>query len=361
MTEMNLKKTPLCDEHIALGAKMVPFAGWLMPVQYQGVIPEHTAVRNGVGIFDVSHMGEVWVEGRDAFNLLDYLTCNRVASLYDGKAQYTALLNDKGGVVDDIIIYRFNAERYLVCVNASNIEKDFDWISSHNKFDCRVTNESSEWSQVAIQGPTALALLAKIFSISEIKPFHFIETEFNRQRVIIARTGYSGEDGVEIFVKNSEVVELWRACLKAGASPCGLGARDTLRLEASYPLYGHELRDDWLALESGLGWIYKADKGEFLGKAPLDEAKLQGLEWTVAGIILEEPGIARDGSVVFDLSGAEIGVVTSGTKTPTLNRSIAMVRIKVANSAQDTVVEVLVRDKRLKARVVKLPFYRRSK
>ena len=362
-----MKRTPLFDEHVRLGGKMVEFAGWEMPVQYAGVIAEHANVRERVGLFDVSHMGEIWVSGPQAEAALEYLTCNRVSGLYDGKAQYSAILNDEGGVIDDIIIYRFNKELFLLCVNASNADKDFEWLKSRNPTDVRITNASAEYGQIAVQGPRALELLAPLVKggdLGSLKPFHFVESELLGSKVIIARTGYTGEDGVEIFVKSDRTADLWRLLLEHGASygvmPCGLGARDSLRLEAAYPLHGHELSEDVPALESGLGWIIKFDKGDFIGRAALEKIKASGPARKLVGLVLDEPGIARQGDTL-QVNGAEVGVVTSGTKTPTVNKALGMAFIASELAKPDTQVSVVVRGRPIAGHLISLPFYKRSK
>lgn len=364
-----MKRTPLYDEHVRLGGKMVEFAGWEMPVQYSGVVAEHVAVRERVGLFDVSHMGEIWVTGADAERAVDLLTCNRVAALYDGKAQYSALLNEDGGVIDDIIVYRFSKERFLLCVNASNADRDFEWMVSHNTTDAAITNASAEYGQIAVQGPRAIELLAPLVrscELAEVKSFHFIETELLGTKVIIARTGYTGEDGVEVFVPSERTVDIWRLLLEHGEPygvlPCGLGARDSLRLEAALPLHGHELAPDISALESGLGWIVKFDKGDFIGREALLKEREFGSRRKLVGLFLTEAGIARQGDVIVtSAAGDEVGVVTSGTKTPTVRRALAMAFVDSRHTALDSKVACAVRGRTIGATVVSLPFYRRAR
>ncbi len=363
-----MQRTPLYEEHLKLGGRMVEFAGWEMPVQYSGVVAEHVAVRQEVGIFDVSHMGEIWVTGPDARSALEYLTCNKISSLYDGKAQYSALLNEKGGVVDDIIVYRFSAERFLLCVNASNADADFAWLLKHNKTSAVITNVSAEFGQIAIQGPKAAKLLELFVDPSEVaklKYFHFHEAEILGAHVIVARTGYTGEDGFELFLPTAKTAEMWRAILDKGASlgvkPCGLGARDSLRLEAAYPLHGHELGEEISALESGLGWIVKLDRGEFLGQEALAKQKEAGAPRALVGFVLDEAGIARQGDLVAEAGKPEtvIGAVTSGTKTPTVNVSLGMALVDSKYSAVDKPVSLVVRGRAISGHIVKLPFYRK--
>jgi aminomethyltransferase len=363
-----MKRTPLYSEHLRLGAKLVDFAGWEMPVQYTGIVHEHQAVRERVGLFDVSHMGEIWVVGAQAEMALEYLTCNRVGALYDGKAQYSAILNECGGVVDDIIIYRFSSERYLICVNASNTERDYEWLVEHNPTTAVITNASDDFGQVALQGPRAIDLLAPLLrdvDISAIKSFHFVETELLNTRVIIARTGYTGEDGVEIFIKSERTADLWRLLLEHGEPlgiiPCGLGARDSLRLEAALPLHGHELSPEVSALQSGLGWIVKLDKGGFIGRDSLSQELSAGVSRKLVGLALLGPGVSRQGDRVVLPDGQEIGVVTSGTKTPTVKPAIAMAVVDSLYSAVGQSLNCLVRGREVLAEVVSLPFYKRSK
>lgn len=364
-----MKRTPLYEEHIRLGGKMVEFAGWEMPVQYSGVVAEHVNVRERVGLFDVSHMGEIWVTGPEAEKALEYLTCNRVANLYDGKAQYSAILNDEGGVIDDIIVYRFSKERFLLCVNASNADKDFEWLHSRNPTSATIENASAEYGQIAVQGPRAIELLAPLVKEADLlalKSFHFIETELLGTKVIIARTGYTGEDGVEIFMRAERTLDLWRLLLEHGASygvlPCGLGARDSLRLEAAYPLHGHELAPDISALESGLGWIVKFDKGDFIGRSALLPQKENGTARKLVGFYLDGAGIARQGDEIALAPSDEIvGVVTSGTKTPTVQKALGMALVASQHAALNTSISVLVRGRAIAGHIVSLPFYKRAK
>jgi aminomethyltransferase len=361
------KRTPLYDEHVALGGKVVEFAGWEMPVRYSGIIAEHEAVRAKAGLFDVSHMGELWVTGPQAEAALNFLTCNDVTKLVDGKAQYSAILNKTGGVVDDIIIYRFNRERFLVCVNASNADADFAWLTANNTFDAKIDNASDAFGQVALQGPRAVQAMQKTLGMNDLEKipyFHFAEREWNGTSLILARTGYTGEDGFEVFVPAGKTVELWRAILSTGESfgviPCGLGARDSLRLEAALPLHGHELSPSISALSSGLGWIVKFGKGDFCGREPLAKQKEQGIETILVGFEVTDAGIARQDDRVTDESGRDVGVVTSGSKTPTVDRAIGMALVDHSVSQIGTPLKFVVRGKALSGRVVSKPFYRRS-
>jgi aminomethyltransferase len=313
-------------------------------------------------------MGEIWVTGSNAELALEQLTCNKVAALYDGKAHYNAILNHAGGVIDDIIVYRVTKDRFLLCVNASNAERDFEWLCANNPTDALITDASSDFGQIAVQGPRALELVAPLikgFDLAALKPFHFIETELCGGSVLIARTGYTGEDGVEIFVKSSDTVTLWRLLLEHGAGygvvPCGLGARDSLRLEAALPLHGHELSEEISALQSGLGWIVKFDKQQFIGREALLSEKAAGVARKLVGFVLDEAGIARQGDVVRIAGAADDrGVVTSGTKTPTVGEALGMALVDSAAAAVDTTIECIVRGRSIKGHVVSLPFYRRK-
>lgn len=359
---MDLKQTPLFEDHKRLGGKMVPFAGWEMPVQYSGVIAEHNAVRASAGLFDVSHMGEIMVEGPEAELAINSLTCNDLSTIYDGKAQYNAIINDTGGVVDDIIVYRFSKTKFLICVNASNSDKDFEWFVSKNKWDAKFENHSNRFGQIAIQGPKAVEITCNFFAdptLKELKYFHFKEVDLAGDKVIIARTGYTGEDGFELFVPWNKTSHFWNGLLEVGGTsliPAGLGARDSLRLEACFPLYGHELEDDISALESGLGWIVKFTK-DFTARDILESQKKNGLKRVLVGFSIEDSGIARQGDRIEDASGLDIGFVTSGTKTPTLNKSVGMAIIDSKFKDLGTAIFAVVRGRKLNAKIVKKPFY----
>ena len=364
------QRTVLYNQHVALGAKMVPFAGWEMPVQYganqygAGVIAEHVATRTAAGLFDVSHMGELWVTGPQALGLLQELTCNDVSKIADGRAQYNAIINPNGGVVDDIIVYRFSGERFLVCVNASNADKDFAWFVKHNRKDAVVTNASADYGQIALQGPRAITILSKLTAQVPERAFAFTTASLVGADCIIARTGYTGEDGVEIFCPTAATPALWEKVLAVGASdglvPCGLGARDSLRLEACLPLHGHELGEEISAIESGLGWIVKLAKGDFIGRAVL-EAHSKSAPRKLVGFYVVDPGIARHGDPVLDATGERIGVVTSGTKTPTVGRALGLALVASQQSTVGSRFFVEVRGRKLAAEIVPTPFYRRAK
>lgn len=363
-----MKKTPLYDEHLRLGGKIVDFAGWALPVQYSGIVAEHHAVRQAAGLFDVSHMGEVLVTGPEARDALQYMTCNDVATLLPGRAQYNAIINDQGGVVDDIIIYCYSTERYFVCVNASNTDKDFAWFTAHNKHRAHFENLSPSYGQIALQGPKSAQILGSLegaASMATLSYFHFADGELFGIPVIVARTGYTGEDGFEIFVPWDATAALWNRLLEAGAPhgliPAALGARDSLRLEACYPLHGHELSDEISAIESGLGWIVKPEKGEFIGRSILARQMKEGAPRALIGYFLDDAGIARQGDVVFSTNGEQIGVTTSGTKTPTIGRALGLALVATKSSAVGTRIELEVRGKRLGGHIVKRPFYKKPK
>ena len=338
-----------------------------MPVLYSGVIPEHNATRNAAGLFDVSHMGEIRVRGKDSIAAINYLSCNDINKISDGQAQYGAVLNERAGIVDDIIVYRISAEEFLICVNASNADRVFAWFNEKNKTSATFENESSDWGQIAIQGPKAVAITERFFDsqLSDIKYFRFREITWKGDKLIIARTGYTGEDGFEIFAASSKTKELWEGLLEsgkdAGLIPCGLGARDSLRLEACLPLHGHELSENWTALQSGLDRFIDFEKGDFIGRAALVLQKAAGLESKLAGFILQEAGIARQGDKIFSLEDQEVGFVTSGTKTPTVNKALGLALVRLENTEIGSKILVEIRGKKVAAEVVSIPFYRRKR
>ncbi|MBI1946598.1 MAG: glycine cleavage system aminomethyltransferase GcvT [Deltaproteobacteria bacterium] len=364
------KRTPLFDAHVAAGATMVDFAGFEMPVRYSSEREEHLAVRSGVGIFDVSHMGEVFVEGEGALAFVRGLVTNDAAKIVDGQAMYAGLLNERATFIDDVIVYRFSERRFLVCVNASNQDKDFAWIAAQAKEKApglKVTNQGADWSQLAVQGPKAVDVVAKLCDegVRAIGGYHFREGTILGEAGIIARTGYTGEDGFELYVKNAHARKVWDAVLAAGALPCGLACRDTLRLEAGMCLYGNDIDDEHTPLEANLGWIVKLpepgkERAPFVGMDVLVKQKAAGVQRLLRGLELVDRGIARHGYTVHDEAGASIGVVTSGTQTPFLNKAIAMAYLDRAHAELGHTVFVDVRGKKLKATVVKLPFYRRA-
>lgn len=362
--ETNLKKTVLNDEHRALKARMVPFGGWDMPVQYSGVMAEHEAVRTRVGLFDVSHMGEFIVTGPQAKAFLNRVTTNDLSKLYDGRCQYGMLCYPNGTVVDDLIISQLAPERFLVVVNASNIQKDFDWMALNNREKVDLENISDLMGLIAIQGPKAALVVEEMFgkSFADLKYYHICEIEHEGHSLFVSRTGYTGEDGFEVMMPTSQAVALWRRALEVGAkhgiAPVGLGARDTLRLEAAYSLYGHEINDTILPLEAGLGWVVALGKGDFVGRDALVKGKEAGLKRHLRGFEMTEAGIAREGSAVFS-GGKRIGHVTSGTHSPTLKKALGLVLVDAHHAAIGSEIEIDIRGKMKKARLIKTPFYKR--
>lgn len=360
-----MKQVPLNNVHIALGAKMVPFAGFNMPVQYDGVNIEHETVRNGVGVFDVSHMGLFKITGSDALAFAQKVTSNDVAVLIDGKAQYGYFPNDKGGVVDDIITYRVNENEYLMVVNASNIEKDFEWISQFKTGNVTLENLSDAYSLLAVQGPKANEAMQSLtdVNLSELKFYHFTVGNFaGCNDVIISATGYTGSGGFEIYAKNENIVTIWNKIMEAGAAfgikPIGLAARDTLRLEMGYCLYGNEITDETSPLEAGLGWVTKFTK-DFVNAENLKAEKEAGIKNKLIGFELIERGIPRHDYEIVDKDGNIIGKVTSGTQSPSLGKGIGMGYAPVAFSKEDSEIFIRIRKNDVKAKVVKTPFYKK--
>jgi aminomethyltransferase len=372
MSETELKKTPLNAAHRGLGGRMVDFGGWDMPVQYPaGVIEEHMRCRTRAGLFDVSHMGEIWVDGPDAIPFVNRLTTNDVKFLVNGQAHYSAMTNENGGVVDDLLVYRFAEEKLMLVVNAGTTEKDWEWISSHHTAgdDCDLTNASGDFCQIAVQGPDAVGILQKLTEtdLSSIGYYHFTEGWVDGVESIISRTGYTGEDGFEVYAAPDCAEQLWNKLLETGSYgsdggilPCGLAARNTLRLESAMSLYGHELGDDISTLEANLAWITKLQKGEFIGSDVLVRQKEEGLKRKIAGFEMIEPGIARDGCDVY-VENNKVGTVTSGSPAPFLKKNIGLAFLPpdLANIGQE--IKIDVRGKHLKAQVVPTPFYKRQK
>lgn len=335
-----------------------------MPVQYTGLADEHNTCRNAVGLFDVSHMGEVVVRGKGALEFVNSLVTNDVTRIKDGQAQYTVMCQPDGGCVDDLIVHRRSAEDIFICVNASNSDKDFAWIKAHAPTGISVENESPAWSQIAIQGRHATAILSKLTDVKldAIKYYWFAEGKVLGTRALVARTGYTGEDGFEIYVPWSDGPTVWRACLEEGKpfgiKPCGLGARDTLRTEMKFPLYGHEISETLNPLEAGLGWVTKFDKGDFVGRAPLAALKERGLKRTLVGLKTLGRGIPRQGYLV-EKEGLVLGEVTSGTHSPCLNHGIAIAYVDLNSAELGTKLDVVIRDQRVPHVVVQTPFYKR--
>lgn len=361
-----MKQTALTETHIALGAKMVPFAGYNMPVQYEGVTAEHETVRNGVGVFDVSHMGEFLVEGPHALELIQKVSSNDASKLEIGKAQYSCLPNATGGIVDDLIIYRIKDETYLLVVNASNIDKDWEWISSHNTFGADMRNISDDYSLLAIQGPKAVEAMQTLSShdLSSIKFYNFVIGDFaGIKHVIISATGYTGSGGFEIYCKNSEVKQIWDKVLEAGADcgikPIGLAARDTLRLEMGYCLYGNDIDETTSPIEAGLSWICKFNK-EFINSDALQAEKERTPERKLVAFQMDERGIPRQGYDIVDSNGKTIGNVTSGTMSPSMGVGIGLGYVPTVFAKLDSKVLIQVRKKAIPATIVKLPFYKKK-
>ncbi|MFB3830198.1 MAG: glycine cleavage system aminomethyltransferase GcvT [Bryobacteraceae bacterium] len=361
-----LKATALNAAHRALGAKMVDFGGWDMPVQYSGIIEEHRTVRSAVGVFDVSHMGEIEIRGPEAAQLADFVTTNAVGRLKTGQAHYSGLLYEHGGFVDDILVHKIADDHYFLCVNASNQEKDFLHIQAVNRFDAAVEFASERYAQLAIQGPKALPALQKLTAVdlSAIRYYWFTDGAVSGAPARIARTGYTGEDGFEIYVAPAEAERIWNEVLEAGREfgikPCGLGARNTLRLEAAMALYGHEINASITPLEAGLGWIVKLDKGDFLGRGALLRQKEQGIRRKLVGLEMRGRGIARDGYEV-QVDGVPAGWVTSGSPSPTLNKNIGLCYLPVELATVGRPIQVLVRNQPVDAVTIETPFYKRVK
>jgi aminomethyltransferase len=358
-----MKNTALSQLHESLGAKMVPFAGFNMPVQYEGVTIEHETVRNGVGVFDVSHMGEFLLTGPDALDLIQRVTTNDASTLTIGRAQYSCLPNGKGGIVDDLIVYRMKEEQYLIVVNASNIDKDWNWIASHNTKNVDMRNLSDDYSLLAIQGPKAVEAMQALTTVdlAAIKYYHFEVGPFaGIEHVIISATGYTGSGGFEIYCKNEEVRQVWDKVFEAGAAfgikPIGLAARDTLRLEMGFCLYGNDIDDTTSPIEAGLGWITKFTK-DFTDAALLKAQKENGVTRKLVGFEMIDRGIPRHDYLIVDVEGNEIGKVTSGTQGPSVKKAIRMGYVSSAHAAVDSEIFISIRDKGVKAKVVKMPFY----
>ncbi|MGZ0017375.1 glycine cleavage system aminomethyltransferase GcvT [Yeosuana sp. AK3] len=360
-----MKNTALTSTHEALGAKMVPFAGFNMPVQYEGVNAEHETVRNAVGVFDVSHMGEFLIEGEHALELIQKVTSNDASKLTIGKAQYSCLPNDHGGIVDDLIVYKVKELTYLLVVNASNIEKDWNWIQSKNDVGASMRNLSDEYSLLAIQGPKAVEAMQSLSShdLAAIPFYHFIVGDFaGIEHVIISATGYTGSGGFEIYCKNSEVKQVWDKVFEAGASygikPIGLAARDTLRLEMGYCLYGNDIDDTTSPIEAGLGWVTKFSK-KFINSEALETEKLQGPKRKLVAFELDERGVPRHGYAIVDENGNNIGEVTSGTMSPSLGKGIGLGYVPTAFSDVNSKIYIQIRKNAIPATVVKLPFFKK--
>lgn len=359
-----MKNTALTHIHEALGAKMLPFVGYNMPITYEGINAEHETVRTAVGVFDVSHMGEFLLSGPNALALIQKVTSNDAATLTDGRVQYSCLPNNEGGIVDDLLVYKIKDEQYLLVVNASNIDKDWDWISAHNDLGVEMKNLSDDYSLLAIQGPKAIEALQSLTSVdlSSIKYYHFEVGDFaGIDNVIISATGYTGAGGFEIYCKNEEVEQIWNKVFEAGAAfgiqPIGLAARDTLRLEMGFCLYGNDINDTTSPIEAGLGWITKFNK-EFSNSDNLKKQKEAGVTKKLVGFEMQERAVPRHDYEIVDANGNNIGIVTSGTMSPSLNKGIGMGYVTVDNSAIDSEIFIRIRKKDVPAKVVKMPFYK---
>jgi len=358
----SLKNVELNDLHISLGAKMVPFAGFNMPVQYTNLIQEHMAVRNNVGVFDVSHMGEFMLKGEKALDLIQLVTSNDASKLTDGKVQYSCMPNNTGGIVDDLLVYRWSENEYYLVVNASNIQKDWDWIASHNTFGVQMENMSDDLSLFAVQGPNAIKVLQKLTDVdlSIMEYYTFTSgTMAGCEDVIISNTGYTGAGGFELYVWNKDAKKLWEAIFEAGKEfnimPCGLGCRDTLRLEKGFCLYGNDINDTTSPIEAGLGWITKFTK-DFVNSSYHKSLKENGVSKKLVGFEMIDRGIPRQHYNVKDANGNIIGEVTSGTQSPSLNKAIGMAYVTIDNSKLGSEIFIEIRDKSLKAVVSKVPF-----
>lgn len=362
-----MKKTPLYNEHIKLKGKMVEFGGWEMPVLYSGVIDEHLAVRKAAGLFDVSHMGEFDFTGPDAMECVQYLTTNDVSKLTDGQAVYSLMPNDKGGLVDDVIVYRFNPQHIMLVVNAANIDKDWAWVTSHKKGNVVVRNDSDKYALIALQGPKASEILKSLTdaNLDNLKTFHFTPaTVAGKKGCIIARTGYTGEDGFEIFTTPTDASSVWSMLIETGRpkglKPVGLGARDTLRLEMRYSLYGHEINDTTNPFEAGLNWVVKMNKpGDFMSKKIFEKIKAEGLKRKCVGFQMVDPGIPREGYKIYADEKTEIGYVCSGTMSPSLSKGIGTGYVPLAKSEIGSKIFVDIRGVKRLAEIVSTPFYKK--
>lgn len=361
-----MKTTVFKSNHEAMGAKMVPFAGFYMPVQYEGVNIEHETVRNGVGVFDVSHMGEVWVKGPKALDFVQKITSNDASKLIDGKVQYSCMPNDKGGIVDDLLVYRINEETYLLVINAANIDKDWAWMQSQNSMGAVLYNASDEISQLAVQGPLALKVMQKLTDtpIMDMEYYTFKKVNLaGIKDVILSTTGYTGSGGCEIYFANEDGQKVWNAVFEAGKEfnikPIGLAARDTLRLEMGFCLYGNDIDDTTSPIEAGLGWITKfVDNKNFINKEYHAKLKKEGVTRKLIGFEMVDKGVPRHEYEVVDANNNKIGIVTSGTMAPSLKIGVGMAYVKPEFAAEGSEIFINIRDKAIKAKVVKMPFYK---
>lgn len=360
--EENLKKTCLYDSHVALGAKMSPFAGFMMPIQYSSITEEHNAVRHAVGMFDVSHMGEIFVSGPDAEKFVNHIFTNEIRGFEPGKVLYGMMLHPDGGVVDDLLVYReFEPDHFLLVVNAANIDKDYEWILAQTEgYDVKVVNDSDNWGQIAVQGPGAEKVVTEVLGLAEAAELTFYtyyEAQWNGHRMVVSRTGYTGEDGFELYTTCEDIKEIWKILLDNGVVPCGLGCRDTLRFEAGLPLYGDELSDTITPIEAGLGMFCKLDKEEFIGKDVVAKQKAEGTERKLVGIELADKAIPRATYPVETEDGTQVGVVTTGYHSISLEKSICFAMVQTVYSKLDTPLWIRIRKKVFPGKVVKKRFY----
>lgn len=360
--EDNLKKTCLYDSHVALGAKMSPFAGFMMPIQYSSITEEHNAVRHAVGMFDVSHMGEIFVSGPDTEKFVNHIFTNEICGFEPGKVLYGMMLHPDGGVVDDLLVYReFEPDHFLLVVNAANIDKDYEWILAQTAgYDVKVVNDSDNWGQIAVQGPGAEKVVTEVLGLAEAAELTFYtyyEAQWNGHRMVVSRTGYTGEDGFELYTTCEDIKEIWKKLLDNGVVPCGLGCRDTLRFEAGLPLYGDELSDTITPIEAGLGMFCKLDKEEFIGKDVVAKQKAEGTERKLVGIELEDKAIPRATYPVETEDRTQVGVVTTGYHSISLEKSICFAMVQTAYSKLDTPLWIRIRKKVFPGKVVKKRFY----
>lgn len=360
--EDNLKKTCLYDSHVALGAKMSPFAGFMMPIQYSSITEEHNAVRHAVGMFDVSHMGEIFVSGPDAEKFVNHIFTNEIRGFEPGKVLYGMMLHPDGGVVDDLLVYReFEPDHFLLVVNAANIDKDYEWILAQTEgYDVAVVNDSDNWGQIAVQGPGAEKVVTEVLGLAEAAALTFYtyyESQWNGHRMVVSRTGYTGEDGFELYTTCEDIKEIWKKLLDNGVVPCGLGCRDTLRFEAGLPLYGDELSDTITPIEAGLGMFCKLDKEEFIGKDVVAKQKAEGTERKLVGIELEDKAIPRATYPVETEDGTQVGVVTTGYHSISLEKSICFAMVQTAYSKLDMPLWIRIRKKVFPGKVIKKRFY----
>ena len=355
-----MRKTPLYQSHVALGAKMVPFAGFEMPVQYSGVVREHLAVRRQAGLFDVSHMGEIMVSGPKAVDLIQYVFSNDIKRLEIGQAQYGYMPNAKGGIIDDLLVYRIDTQSYLLVVNAANVEKDWNWLVTHNKvFGASLQNQSDQWSLLALQGPQATSLLTKLTK-ADISSIPFYRFDYGKvagvDQVLISATGYTGSGGYELYIQNKGAKKIWNSLIENGAEPCGLAARNTLRIEMGYCLYGNDIDDTTSPISAGLSWCTSFSKN-FVSKNQLEQEKVTGIINKRVGFVLNERGIPRQGYILEDESGNDIGTVTSGTQSPCLEKGIGMGYVLIEQAIVGNAIYVIIRNKKIPATITSFPFY----